>query len=151
MRQGRRSNSKAPAIRQIAALPYRIGPSTSDAPVRVLLVTSRETARWVIPKGNLSPGVPLHEAAAAEAEEEAGVIGAISPEPIGTYRYVKRRSDGTQALADVQVFPLAVTVELQSWKERGQRERRWFTLADAAKAVDEPDLRDLIRRFMPPI
>jgi uncharacterized protein Yka (UPF0111/DUF47 family) len=50
-------------------------------------------------------------------------------------------------MADVDVFPLSVSEELNDWKEKGERDRRWFSLAEAAKAVDEPDLRDLIRSF----
>ncbi|WP_315765162.1 DUF47 family protein [Sphingomonas sp. Y38-1Y] len=134
-------------MRQIAALPYRSESSAIDAPVRVLLVTSRGTGRWVIPKGNVSPGMTAHEAAANEAEEEAGVVGAACPTPLGNYRYRKRRGNGASLMADVEVFPLAVTAELSQWKEQHQRERRWFSLAEAADAVEEPDLRDLIRSF----
>ncbi|MFL9842598.1 DUF47 family protein [Sphingomonas sp. ST-64] len=117
--------------------------------MRVLLVTSRGTGRWVIPKGNVPNGALPHVAAAEEAEEEAGVVGAVCPTPIGAYRYRKRRGNGAKLMADVEVFPLAVTAELTRWKEQSQRERRWFTLADAADAVDEPDLSDLIRSFGP--
>ena len=127
----------AEALRQIAALPYRTQGEGIDAPVRVLLVTSRETRRWVIPKGNLPPGAIPHQAAAAEAEEEAGVCGAVCPTPLGSYRYRKRRGSGASLMVDVDVFPLAVNRELPSWKEQSERERRWFTLAEAADAVDE--------------
>jgi hypothetical protein len=82
-----------------------------------------------------------------EAEEEAGVRGPVCPTPIGSYRYRKRRNNGASLMVDVEVFPLSVTHELDDWKERDQRERHWFTLAEAANAVDEPDLRELIRSF----
>ncbi|WP_256326077.1 DUF47 family protein [Sphingomonas sp. NFR15] len=134
-------------MRQIAALPYRSEGHAIDAPVRILLVTSRETRRWVIPKGNQPAGMSAHVAAAMEAEEEAGVRGLICPEPLGSYRYRKRRRSGASLLIDVDVFPLAVSSELSAWKEQGQRERRWVSLAEAADMVDEPDLRDLIRSF----
>jgi hypothetical protein len=101
----------------------------------------------VIPKGNPAAGLSAHAAAALEAEEEAGVRGAICPTPIGSYRYRKRRRNGASLMLDVDVFPLAVTQELASWKEGGERERRWFSLAEAADAVEEPDLADLIRSF----
>lgn len=135
------------AIRQIAALPYRTDDSAADTSVRILLVTSRGTGRWVIPKGNAMSGVAPHLAASQEAEEEAGVQGPVCPTPLGSYRYRKRRGSGASLMMDVDVFPLAVTRELDSWKEQSQRERRWFTLAEAADAVEEPDLRDLIRSF----
>ncbi|WP_324809430.1 DUF47 family protein [Sphingomonas sp. LY29] len=134
-------------MRQIAALPYRNVGRELDAPVHVLLVTSRETKRWVIPKGNFGKSISPHAAAALEAEEEAGVRGAVCPTSLGTYRYRKRKGSGASLMADVEVFPLAVSEELSEWKEKGQRERRWFSLADAANAVEEPDLRDLIRTF----
>ncbi len=113
----------------------------------VLLVTSRETKRWVIPKGNHVVGLAPHEAAAQEAEEEAGVRGVVCPTPLGSYRYRKRRGSGASLMADVDVFPLAVSDELTSWKEQSERKRRWFSLADAAGAVEENDLADLIRSF----
>jgi predicted phosphate transport protein (TIGR00153 family) len=118
-----------------------------DAPVSVLLVTSIETKRWVLPKGNLVKGLSAHASAAHEAEEEAGVLGAACPTAIGTYRYRKKRANGASLLVDVDVFPIAVTDELEEWKERDRRERRWFSLVDAANAVDEPDLKGIIRNF----
>jgi hypothetical protein len=119
----------------------------ADASVQVLLVTSRGSGRWVIPKGNFGKSILPHVAAAQEAEEEAGVHGAVCPVPLGSYRYRKRRGSGASLMADVDVFPLAVTVEMAAWKEQHQRERRWFSLKDAADAVDEEDLRELIRSF----
>src|SRR5688572_760293 len=95
-------------IRQIAALPYRSSGPALDAPVSVLLVTTRETKRWVIPKGNLASGVAPHTGAAEEALEEAGVEGAVCPVPLGTFRYRKRKGSGASLMADVEVFPLAV-------------------------------------------
>lgn len=136
-------------IRQTAALPYRADGAASDSAVSVLLVTSRESRRWVVPKGNIAPGMASHVAAAVEAEEEAGVTGAVCPVPLGSYRYRKKRGSGASLLVDVDVFPLAVTGELPTWKEQHQRERRWFSLKEAAEAVDEPDLRELFRSFAP--
>jgi len=130
-------------------LPYRTEGSAADAAVSVLLVTSRETKRWVIPKGNSVSGLSAHASAALEAEEEAGVRGLVCPVPLGTYRYRKRRRSGASLMIDVDVFPLAVTEELADWKERDERERRWFTLPEAATKVDESDLRDLMRSFGP--
>lgn len=134
-------------MRQIAALPYRSAGSGADAPVSILLVTSRETRRWVVPKGNPMTGLPSHAAAAVEAEEEAGVRGAVCPTPLGSYRYLKRRKNGTSLMLEVDVFPLAVTEELPSWKEEGERERRWFSRSEAADAVEEADLAEMIRSF----
>ncbi|GAA4037245.1 hypothetical protein GCM10022281_17370 [Sphingomonas rosea] len=135
------------AIRQIAALPYRARGANLDAPVSVLLVTSRETKRWVIPKGNPMGSTAPHAAAALEAEEEAGVRGSVCPVPLGSYRYRKRRKTGASLMFDVEVYPLSVDEELADWKEAGERTRQWFSLAEAADKVEEPDLADLIRSF----
>ena len=135
------------SIRQIAALPYRTDDFAINSPARILLITSRETKRWIIPKGNIGSGQLPHSAAAQEAEEEAGILGATCPTPLGSYRYRKKKRNGASVWVDVSVFPFAVTEELPTWDEQHQRERRWFSLEDAAEAVDEEDLRNLIRSF----
>lgn len=134
-------------MRQIAVLPYRFGGLGKDGPTEIMLVTSRGTGRWVVPKGNPLTGMDRHASAAIEAEEEAGVIGAVCPTSIGSYEYRKRRANGAAIMYNVEVFPLAVTRELDEWKEMDERERRWFTFDAAAAAVDEPDLQALIRSF----
>ncbi len=118
-----------------------------SAPTEILLVTSRGTGRWVVPKGNVGKREVPHMAAAREALEEAGVTGAVCPSSLGSYFYRKTLSSGAAIRAEVQVFPLAVTGELDEWPEAAQRTRRWFSLAEAAAAVDEPDLGLLIRSF----
>ncbi len=128
-------------------MPYRATGDGADTAIQILLITSRESKRWVIPKGNLTAGINPHQAAAAEAEEEAGVVGPVCPTPLGSYRYRKRRRNGASLMVDVEVFPLAVSRELNGWKESAERERRWFGLADAADAVEEMDLSELIRSF----
>ncbi|HZV56502.1 MAG TPA: DUF47 family protein [Sphingobium sp.] len=129
-------------------MPYRAIGDGADASIQILLITSRESRRWVIPKGNLAPGVAPHMGAASEAEEEAGVVGPVCPTALGSYRYRKRRRNGASLMVDVEVFPLAVSRELDGWKEAHERQRRWFSLAGAAEAVEEPDLRELIRSFV---
>ena len=101
----------------------------------------------MIPKGNLDDDGSPHSDAACEAEEEAGVRGILGPTPLGTFRYLKRMESGESILAEVVVFRLDVTEELADWKERAERDRRWFSVADAAAAVDEPELSDLILAF----
>jgi predicted phosphate transport protein (TIGR00153 family) len=113
-----------------------------------MLITTRGTkARWVLPKGNQGSAATPHLAAAREAEEEAGVLGAVCPVPLGSYRYRKRQGSGASLMVDVDVFPLAITDELGSWKEQGERERRMFSLEEASSAVDEEDLGILIHSF----
>lgn len=133
-------------ITQYGAIAYRFA---EEGELLILLVTSRETRRWVIPRGNPVPGLTAGASAAQEAHEEAGVEGEVSAQPLGAYRYGKRRRDGCVP-AEVLVFPLRVTRALEDWPERHERERRWFTRAEAAAAVDEPDLAALLSSFDPP-
>jgi uncharacterized protein len=134
-------------IRQVAALPYRVEP---DGSVRVMLITSRETQRWVIPKGNPIKGLRPHEAAAQEAFEEAGADGIPCPTLIGSYSYVKRRKSGLSKTVTVDVFPFAITGQAEEWPEQDERTVAWFTLANAASAVDEPELKGIIAGFREP-
>ena len=113
----------------------------------VLLITSRQTGRWVVPKGNLMIGKAPHEAAAIEAEEEAGVRGKVSPLSIGSFHYLKLMPGGGSIVAEVELFPLAVTKQRAKWIEMDQRKRRWFAIGEAASAVDEVELGELIHRF----
>ncbi|MDX3901103.1 MAG: NUDIX hydrolase [Sphingobium sp.] len=145
-RRGRSAGS-LPQRRQIAALPYA---TDADGSMRILLITSRDTRRWVIPKGNRIKGVAGHRAAEIEAFEEAGIHGIVCPTPLGRYRYDKKRRNGGVREATVEVFPLAVTGQLPHWPEQGERELCWFPVAEAAKAVDEPDLQSIIAAFREP-
>ena len=121
--------------------------SDSAGSVRLLMITSRDTRRWVIPKGNVMRGVPPHLAAAQEAFEEAGIMGIACPSALGSYSYWKRSNDGRFRQAQVDVFPLAVHTEADDWPEAGERERRWFGLAEAQEAVEEDELKALIASF----
>jgi uncharacterized protein len=135
---------------QVAALPFRILPGVANLhgeAVDILLVTSRDTGRWVLPKGNVEPGETATAAAAREAAEEAGVAGRIGNSSIGSFRYSKRGGDGSVAQLTVAVYPLAVVTEAADWPERKERERRWFTRAEAAAVVDEDELAELIGTF----
>ena len=114
---------------------------------QVLLITSRDTKRWVIPRGNPIPGLSPPEAAAQEAWEEAGIKGETDSEAIGAYPYDKRRLGGLLVPAEVQVFAMRVSEEAESWPEAKQRERRWFSPAEAAEAVDEKELGALLARL----
>jgi 8-oxo-dGTP pyrophosphatase MutT (NUDIX family) len=126
--------------RQVAALPVRRGP---DGAFLVMLVTTLQTQRWIIPKGWPWPNQHDYLAAAAEAREEAGVLGEPQAMSIGSYTYEKRRQSGTVPVR-VSVYLLEVREELETWPECERRQRAWFTLSDAAAAVREPELRDLL-------
>jgi uncharacterized protein len=133
-------------ITQFGALPFRDEP---DRGLQLLLVTSRDTGRWVIPKGNPLPRRQGHETAVQEAYEEAGVEGAISQVPIGHYVYEKRRRRGDTVEAAVTIYPLRVTRQHYNWPERNQRTVRWFSPRKAALSVDEPELKALLLAFDP--
>jgi 8-oxo-dGTP pyrophosphatase MutT (NUDIX family) len=87
---------------QYAALPYRHKGKFST---EVLLVTSRDTGRWIIPKGWPLKGKAPHKAAAREAREEAGVVGKINRRAIGAFSYRKRLKGGKVVVCEVQVWP----------------------------------------------
>jgi 8-oxo-dGTP pyrophosphatase MutT (NUDIX family) len=129
---------------QYAALPYR---RSGEDRTQVMLVTSRESGRWVIPKGWPKKRKSPHGTAACEAQEEAGVVGVVGRDSIGTYSYKKRLKSGAVVACEVRVFPLKVKRQQKSWRERGEREIQWFSRAKAAKAVRESALRDIIRNL----
>ncbi|MGX7703609.1 NUDIX hydrolase [Methylobacterium sp. Gmos1] len=128
-------------LRQVAALPVR---RDADGVVEVLLVTSRESRRWIAPKGWPMKGRKPHRAAAIEAREEAGVVGRIGKEPAGHYTYDKRLPDGGVVPCRVAVYLLAVTGTLDEWREKGQRDLQWVSGEAAAALVQEPELAALI-------
>jgi len=129
---------------QFAVLPWRLGEGGRR---QVMLLTSRETGRWVIPKGWPMNGRKPADAAAQEAYEEAGLIGNIvGKRPIGSYHYLKRLAK-TEVLCEVRVFLFRVERQLDEWPEKGQRETRWFDAEEAAELVEEGGLAEIIHRF----
>lgn len=131
---------------QYAALCYRV---SGGAP-EVLLITSRDTGRWVIPKGWPIDGLSPAESAAREAFEEAGALGRVSEIALGLYGYPKQLDTGEMVHLMVAVFPLAVEACARDWPERGQRRLKWLSPRKAAAKVNEPELRALLRAFRPP-
>ena len=133
-------------IRQYGVLAY----DATHAEPRFLLITSRSSKRWIIPRGNPIRGLAPALSAAQEAFEEAGLSGLVAPQEIGTYRYRKQRRNGSAVTANVHVFPLQVSAQSDAWPERDQRETRWFARTEAAAAVEEPALKKMILAFSPP-
>ncbi len=136
IRKRRKIVSAPTERRQVAALCY----TGEGADLRILLVTSRDTGRWVLPKGWPMDGLRDHEAAAREAWEEAGIIGDASDQEVGTYGYLKRKTRGRDIPCRVSVYPVAVEAISDVFPEKGQRTRGWFTPAEAADLVHEPEL-----------
>lgn len=126
---------------QIAALPMRWD---ENGELKVLMVTSRDTGRWVMPKGWEMEGKKPWTAAEIEALEEAGAKGYISHEVIGTYRYKKRLDKKRSIRCEVRVYPMIVEKLKDRWKERHQRRRKWFSPKEAARRVHERELSSLL-------
>jgi 8-oxo-dGTP pyrophosphatase MutT (NUDIX family) len=129
--------------KQVGALCVR---QADDGSAQVLLITSRGSGRWVIPKGWPMKRLKDHQAAALEAEEEAGVSGKVKSKPIGKYTYPKTAGARERSLR-VSVYLLSVRRERRRWPEREERRRAWFPVHKAAKEVREPGLRTLIREI----
>lgn len=130
---------------QFGALVYRM---RGDKP-QVLLITSRGSRRWIIPKGWPMDGLTPTEAAAQEAWEEAGVRGKSSDACLGVYSYVKEHKEDTLYPCLVMVYPLKAKSWALTYPEKAERKRKWFSLKKAAKHVAEPELAQIIRDFDP--
>ncbi len=141
-----RKAKKGERIRQVAAIPFRLN---ARGEIEVMLVTSRTTRRFIVPKGWPMKGKSGRKAATIEAREEAGVLGKTLKQPAGTYSYWKRLANSF-ARVDVVVFLLEVTEELANWQEARKRRRAWLAPADAAMLIDEPDLSTLVRTLRLP-
>lgn len=132
---------------QMGALCYRI----DNGKLRVLLITSRRTGRWIVPKGWPMSDRDAAGTAAQEAWEEAGVIGNCRTRSLGRYFHFKVMSDGNEAPCLVEVFPIKVKRLADKFPERSERHRRWFSPKKAAARVAEPELAQMIRKFDPRI
>jgi 8-oxo-dGTP pyrophosphatase MutT (NUDIX family) len=143
--EGKTEASIASAIPagQVAALCWRL----HKGQPQVLLVTSRDSGRWVLPKGWPMPGRGPEAAAAREAWEEAGVEGKVSPTAIGCYAYDKVLRNTHKLSCAVEVFPLRVQSLKGSFPERKERRRKWFSATEASHLVAEAELRNLLGRL----
>jgi 8-oxo-dGTP pyrophosphatase MutT (NUDIX family) len=115
--------------------------------VRVMLLTSRGTKRWVLPKGWAEQDLTGPEVAAKEAFEEGGLVGKVQLDSLGTYSYLKEMPQAQAVPCQVEVFAMWVDQQLDEWPERAQRVRQWFSLSEAAEKVQESGLRLLLERL----
>lgn len=134
---------RCPPDMQVAALCRKAGTG------EVLLITSRGTGRWVVPKGWPMPGRSLADAALQEAWEEAGVTGRVGQAEIGRYHYGKEQDRGFAIPVEVRVFPLYVDQLESPFPEADERQRRWFAPEKAAQLVAEPGLQQILRNLPP--
>ena len=143
--------SMADAVRSAFALPQRVQFAAlayreSDNGLEYMLLTSRDTGRWVIPKGWPTSSGDGVQTAEQEAWEEAGIRGEIAGSKIGTYSYSKfDQSDGNAYR--VRVYPMSVSDVSDDWPEKAERDRIWMDFQSAANAVEEPELRALLSDF----
>ena len=95
-----------PVVRvQYGALPYRFTPM---AALEILIVTTRQSRRWIVPKGWPIKRLTPSKSAAREAFEEAGVRGKIGARAIGNFTYKKTAGQtGADARLRGQDFPAA--------------------------------------------
>lgn len=135
----------AGAMTQYAALCYR---READR-TRVLLITSRGTGRWILPKGWQIPALSAAKTAAQEAWEEAGVEGRLNSRVLGFYSYDKLLDNGKIRPCIAMVFPIEVKRLATQFPERDERRRKWFSPRKAAARVQEPELARLLRNFDP--
>lgn len=125
-------------VEQAAALCLRAG---EGGEMEVLLVTSRDSKRWVLPKGTVEKKEDSRRAAAREALEEAGVSGIVEPKPFGRYVYVKSKEN---IVCFVTVHRIAIQKYRDVFPEKGLRIIDWIPVLEAAKRVEEPELKSLI-------
>jgi 8-oxo-dGTP pyrophosphatase MutT (NUDIX family) len=115
--------------------------------LEVLLITSRDTGRWVIPRGGIEKDFTAAQTAEREAYEEAGVKGTISATPLGTFTYNKRLRNGAFNPATVEVYAMYVEKELKKWPEQAERRLKWMSVQEAARSVEEQEMAALLLRF----
>ena len=129
---------------QFAALPWRISEGGTR---QIMLLSSRETHRWVIPKGWPIKGRKPAEVASQEAYEEAGLIGqVVGKRPLGNFHYEKRLAKRA-IICEVRVFLFRVERQLDDWPEKGERERKWVDVKKAVALVEEGGLAEIIDRW----
>lgn len=131
-----------PKMLQMAALCHRGDGKRKE----YLLITSRDTARWIIPKGWPIRGLKSNEIALQEAWEEAGIKkGKATETPIGAYSYNKRRANGFAEPVETLVFSVAVEEVANDYPEADERKRMWVSAETAEALVDEAELKSIFR------
>jgi len=120
-----------------------------DGEIEILVITSRDSGRWIVPKGWPMKGKQPHEAAAIEAWEEAGVRGKVRKVPVGRYTYLKELEDGKFVPCVVDLFQIEMKEVRADFKERGQRLLDWVSPDEAARRVREIELKSLLVNFKP--
>ncbi|MEL7164798.1 MAG: NUDIX hydrolase [Pseudomonadota bacterium] len=137
--------SKTDVRTQFAALCFRV----KNGSIQVLLITSRGSGRWILPKGWPVDGATPQKAALQEAWEEAGVEGKVSPRPLGLYSYLKENGDEDGLPCVAMIYAVKVKSLANAFPEAGQRKRKWVSQKKAAALVEEPELSRILKDFDP--
>ncbi len=143
-RRQRKAKAAPEPTPQFGALPWR---TVEGGRIEVLLISSRDTGRWIIPKGWPIAGRTGAETAAIEAFEEAGLKGEPGAAAIGSFDYRKCDKRRPDRLCRVTVYPFRVEEELPDWPEKAERTLCWLAPLQAADRVDDAGLATLIRHF----
>lgn len=143
-----RAAHKSDVRTQFGALCYRV----KQGKLKILLVTTRRSGRWIVPKGWPMDKQTPAQSAAQEAWEEAGVIGKPQDRCLGLFSYLKVTADGDKDLPCLaMVYPVLVQSLAADFPEKDQRRRKWFSPRKAAERVSEPELARILRDFDPRI
>ena len=140
--RGVASVDRLPRI-QYAALPWRF----TNGALEILLVTTRNARRWIVPKGWPMPHCAPPECAAHEAYEEAGVVGEVAAKSLGAFTYEKQLKSGKTVTCNVEVFPLAVARQRRAWPEKRARQADWCSVEEALSRIAEPGLRRIVAKL----
>lgn len=124
--------------KQSAVIPYR----EQGSRLLILLITSRNSGKWIVPKGLIEPGLSARESAALEALEEGGIGGEVSTKAVTQYSYNKW--GGT---CDVSVYLMKVNEELDEWQEMNERKREWVTVEKAAGRIKTRAIRETLEKL----
>jgi 8-oxo-dGTP pyrophosphatase MutT (NUDIX family) len=142
-RRSTKANFEEIVYQQIGALCYRL----THKKLKILLITSRRSKKWIIPKGWKVDELSSRKSAALEAWEEAGVQGRVSEKPVGTYYYRKKKKSEGFFTCAVNVFTIDVQSSKKVYPEQGQRQKKWIDALEATELIVEPELKNLIRKL----
>ena len=123
---------------QSGVIPFKI----ENGIIKVLLITSRRTKKWIFPKGIVEPELTPQVSAEEEAYEEAGVSGLIIDEEIGSYKVDKWGGTCT-----VTMFPLKVDKVHEEWPESFFRKRKWLNIKQAQLLITKKEISGLLKKF----
>jgi 8-oxo-dGTP pyrophosphatase MutT (NUDIX family) len=119
-------------------IPYR----KKDGELQILLITSIRKKKWIIPKGFIEFNLSAFESAKKEAYEEAGIIGANETIELGNFKIDKYGGDVL-----IKVYSMEVVEEHQDYSEKNLRKRKWFSLDEAIKKIETPEIANMIKKL----